>query len=170
MRLPSGSILAQYLKRNGVAGHGIECELRSVRRGFRVPQSVVGAPELEAVLPSARYVSDERHCMSAWAIPSTNGNGDGGDHAHKEKISVIGSGNWGSVAAKLVATNARSQSCFHDEVRMWVFEETLASGEKLTDVINKKNVRVINLLNTVLFQRSPKSLFFFFLSRIMQVC
>lgn len=44
MRLPSGSILAQYLKRNGVAGHGIECELRSVRRGFRVPQSVVGAP------------------------------------------------------------------------------------------------------------------------------
>jgi len=69
--------------------------------------------ELEAVLPSARYVSDERHCMSAWAMPSTNGHGDGGDHTQKEKISVIGSGNWGSVAAKLVATNARSQSCFH---------------------------------------------------------
>jgi len=42
-----------------------------------------------------------------------------------------------------------------DEVRMWVFEETLASGEKLTDVINKKNVRVINLLNNVLFRDPP---------------
>lgn len=27
-----------------------------------------------------------------------------------------------------------------DEVRMWVFEETLPSGEKLTDVINRTNV------------------------------
>ena len=27
-----------------------------------------------------------------------------------------------------------------DEVRMWVFEETLASGEKLTDVINRNKV------------------------------
>ncbi|PNY13610.1 glycerol-3-phosphate dehydrogenase, partial [Trifolium pratense] len=29
-----------------------------------------------------------------------------------------------------------------DEVRMWVFEETLPSGEKLTDVINKTNENV----------------------------
>lgn len=28
-----------------------------------------------------------------------------------------------------------------DEVRMWVYEETLQSGEKLTDVINRTNVR-----------------------------
>lgn len=28
-----------------------------------------------------------------------------------------------------------------DEVRMWVYEETLTSGEKLTDVINQTNVR-----------------------------
>lgn len=30
-----------------------------------------------------------------------------------------------------------------DEVRMWVYEETLPSGEKLTDVINQTNVRII---------------------------
>lgn len=28
-----------------------------------------------------------------------------------------------------------------DEVRMWVFEEVLPNGEKLTNVINKTNVR-----------------------------
>ena len=28
-----------------------------------------------------------------------------------------------------------------DEVRMWVYEETLRSGEQLTDVINRTNVR-----------------------------
>lgn len=28
-----------------------------------------------------------------------------------------------------------------DEVRMWVFEETLPNGEKLTEVINKTNVK-----------------------------
>jgi hypothetical protein len=28
-----------------------------------------------------------------------------------------------------------------DEVRMWVYEETLPNGEKLTDVINQTNVR-----------------------------
>ena len=30
-----------------------------------------------------------------------------------------------------------------DEVRMWVFEETLQSGEKLTDVINRTNVSTL---------------------------
>ncbi|MCH88232.1 glycerol-3-phosphate dehydrogenase, partial [Trifolium medium] len=29
-----------------------------------------------------------------------------------------------------------------DEVRMWVYEETLPNGEKLTDVINQTNVNV----------------------------
>jgi hypothetical protein len=29
-----------------------------------------------------------------------------------------------------------------DEVRMWVFEETLPTGQKLTEVINQTNVRI----------------------------
>lgn len=44
-----------------------------------------------------------------------------------------------------------------DEVRMWVYEETLPSGEKLTDVINKTNVRTamhsITILWPILFNR-----------------
>ncbi|XP_027347680.1 glycerol-3-phosphate dehydrogenase [NAD(+)] [Abrus precatorius] len=58
------------------------------------------------------------------------------------KVTVVGSGNWGSVAAKLIASNTIRLSSFHDEVRMWVFEEKLPSGEKLTDVINKTNENV----------------------------
>ena len=58
------------------------------------------------------------------------------------KVTIVGSGNWGSVAAKLIASNTIKLSSFHDEVRMWVFEETLPSGEKLTDVINKTNENV----------------------------
>ncbi|CAN6464378.1 unnamed protein product [Victoria cruziana] len=60
----------------------------------------------------------------------------------KDRVAVIGSGNWGSVAAKLIASNTLLLRDFHDEVRMWVFEETLASGEKLSHVINDTNENV----------------------------
>lgn len=60
----------------------------------------------------------------------------------KNRVTVVGSGNWGSVAAKLIASNTIRLPSFHDEVRMWVFEETLPSGEKLTDAINTKNENV----------------------------
>ncbi|XP_071711459.1 glycerol-3-phosphate dehydrogenase [NAD(+)] isoform X1 [Rutidosis leptorrhynchoides] len=60
----------------------------------------------------------------------------------KYKVTVVGSGNWGSVASKLIASNTLKLSSFHDEVKMWVFEETLPSGEKLTDVINTTNENV----------------------------
>uniref|UniRef100_P52425 Glycerol-3-phosphate dehydrogenase [NAD(+)] n=1 Tax=Cuphea lanceolata TaxID=3930 RepID=GPDA_CUPLA len=60
----------------------------------------------------------------------------------RSRVTVVGSGNWGSVAAKLIATNTLKLPSFHDEVRMWVFEETLPSGEKLTDVINQTNENV----------------------------
>lgn len=61
---------------------------------------------------------------------------------NKSKVTVVGSGNWGSVAAKLIASNTLKHPSFHDEVRMWVFEETLANGEKLSEVINQTNENV----------------------------
>ncbi|XP_014505350.1 glycerol-3-phosphate dehydrogenase [NAD(+)] isoform X2 [Vigna radiata var. radiata] len=64
------------------------------------------------------------------------------DATHRSKVTVIGSGNWGSVASKLIASNTLRLPSFHDEVRMWVYEETLPSGEKLTDVINRTNENV----------------------------
>ncbi|KAI3501018.1 hypothetical protein L1887_36848 [Cichorium endivia] len=64
------------------------------------------------------------------------------EHPPTFKVTVVGSGNWGSVASKLIASNTLKLSSFHDEVKMWVFEETLPSGEKLTDVINDTNENV----------------------------
>ncbi|KAL4368167.1 hypothetical protein GQ457_05G018880 [Hibiscus cannabinus] len=61
---------------------------------------------------------------------------------YKSRVTVVGSGSWGSVAAKLVASNTLKISSFHDDVKMWVFEETLQSGEKLTDAINRTNENV----------------------------
>ncbi|XP_020252155.1 glycerol-3-phosphate dehydrogenase [NAD(+)]-like [Asparagus officinalis] len=60
----------------------------------------------------------------------------------KFRVTVVGSGNWGSVAAKLIASNTLKQSVFHDEVRMWVFEEVLPTGDKLTDKINQINENI----------------------------
>ncbi|KMZ57323.1 Glycerol-3-phosphate dehydrogenase (NAD(P)(+)) [Zostera marina] len=60
----------------------------------------------------------------------------------EHRVAVIGSGNWGSVAAKLIASNTITMPSFHDEVRMWVHEETLPDGSKLTDTINAKNENV----------------------------
>lgn len=44
--------------------------------------------------------------------------------AKRERVAVIGSGNWGSVAAKIVGYNVlRQPQQFEPEVRMWVYEE-----------------------------------------------
>lgn len=58
------------------------------------------------------------------------------------RVTVVGSGNWGSVAAKLIASNTLQHPAFYDEVRMWVFEEVLPTGQKLTDIINQTNENV----------------------------
>ncbi|CAM8965335.1 unnamed protein product [Rhodiola kirilowii] len=60
----------------------------------------------------------------------------------KSRVTVVGSGNWGSVAAKLIGSNTLNLDSFHDEVRMWVFEEKLTNGEKLSDAINRANENV----------------------------
>ncbi|KAK9328735.1 NAD-dependent glycerol-3-phosphate dehydrogenase N-terminus-domain-containing protein [Lipomyces starkeyi] len=58
------------------------------------------------------------------------------------KVSVIGSGNWGSAIAKIVAENAAENSdIFETDVRMWVFEE-LVAGQKLTEIINTQHENV----------------------------
>ncbi|KAL3829541.1 hypothetical protein ACJIZ3_018343 [Penstemon smallii] len=73
--------------------------------------------------------------------PTTAGGVDETTSA-KSRVTIIGSGNWGSVAAKLIASNTLELNSFHDEVRMWVFEEILPNGEKLTEVINRTNENV----------------------------
>jgi glycerol-3-phosphate dehydrogenase (NAD+) len=57
----------------------------------------------------------------------------------KYRVAVIGSGNWGSVASRLIAFNTAKLPSFYDEVRMWVFEEILPTGKKLSESINEEN-------------------------------
>ncbi|KAL2183891.1 NAD-dependent glycerol-3-phosphate dehydrogenase [Thermothelomyces heterothallicus CBS 203.75] len=74
----------------------------------------------------------------------------------KHKVTVIGSGNWGTTVAKLVAENTREHpDVFEEDVQMWVYEENVtipadsphraAAGDqplKLTEVINKYHENV----------------------------
>lgn len=51
------------------------------------------------------------------------------------RVSLVGSGNWGTAVGKIVAANAKESYIFQTDVRMWVFEEEF-EGRKLTDWIN----------------------------------
>ncbi|BAP69368.1 glycerol-3-phosphate dehydrogenase [NAD+] 1 [Kluyveromyces marxianus] len=58
------------------------------------------------------------------------------------KVTVIGSGNWGTTIAKVVAENcALRPNLFVKRVDMWVFEEQI-DGEKLTEIINTRHENV----------------------------
>ncbi|KAL9597438.1 MAG: hypothetical protein Q9219_005130 [cf. Caloplaca sp. 3 TL-2023] len=49
-----------------------------------------------------------------------------GAYSKKHKVTVVGSGNWGSAIAKIVAENTKEHpGLFEQEVQMWVFEEEL---------------------------------------------
>lgn len=58
------------------------------------------------------------------------------------KIAVIGSGNWGTTIAKILAENCGSRPhLFQHEVKMWVFQEQI-EGKNLTDIINSDHENV----------------------------
>uniref|UniRef100_A0A7S0EYM2 Glycerol-3-phosphate dehydrogenase [NAD(+)] n=1 Tax=Phaeocystis antarctica TaxID=33657 RepID=A0A7S0EYM2_9EUKA len=59
----------------------------------------------------------------------------------KEKVCIIGSGNWGSAIAKIVGRNVLDRDQFEDEVTMWVFQENV-DGKNLTDIINNEHENV----------------------------
>ncbi|XP_018644200.1 glycerol-3-phosphate dehydrogenase, putative [Schistosoma mansoni] len=65
------------------------------------------------------------------------------------RVSVIGSGNWGSTIAKIVGNNIKKFPEYVPEVRMWVFEE-LVNGRKLTEIINTSHENVKYLPNVKL--------------------
>jgi glycerol-3-phosphate dehydrogenase (NAD+) len=58
------------------------------------------------------------------------------------RIAIIGSGNWGTAVAKIVAENCAShKDIFHKDVQMWVHQEQI-DGENLTDIINNRHENV----------------------------
>ncbi|KAI1007540.1 Glycerol-3-phosphate dehydrogenase [NAD(+)] [Podosphaera aphanis] len=74
----------------------------------------------------------------------------------RHKVTVIGSGNWGSTIAKIVAENTKEHpELFHPDVQMWVYEEEVTipkdskhfstsndNSHKLTDIINNYHENV----------------------------
>lgn len=59
----------------------------------------------------------------------------------QRKVCVVGAGNWGSVAAMMIARNVRRYEHFDNDVNMWVYEE-LIEGRKLTEIINEDHENV----------------------------
>jgi len=58
------------------------------------------------------------------------------DGDQREKVAVIGSGNWGSAIAKIAARNAKANpEQFHPEIVMWIHEEDF-KGKPLSQIIN----------------------------------
>ncbi|KOS20701.1 Glycerol-3-phosphate dehydrogenase [Escovopsis weberi] len=75
----------------------------------------------------------------------------------RHKVTIVGSGNWGSTIAKIVAENARiHKHLFEEEVQMWVYEEQVViprtsrhydeavgdAPQNLTAVINRHHENV----------------------------
>lgn len=55
-------------------------------------------------------------------------------------VAIIGSGNWGTVVAKIIAENTRENPLlFEETTKMWVYEEEF-EGEKLSEIINRDHI------------------------------
>ncbi|EGC49155.1 glycerol-3-phosphate dehydrogenase [Histoplasma capsulatum var. duboisii H88] len=88
-------------------------------------------------------------------------------HGRRHKVTVIGSGNWGSVISKMVAENAAANAdLFEPTVQMWVYEENVevpqsskhynrelpicTGSQNLTEIINQLHENVKYLPNITL--------------------
>lgn len=58
-----------------------------------------------------------------------------------KRVGVIGSGNWGTTAARLIAENVQRLDDFDNTVKMWVFDEKV-HGESLVKIINTAHENV----------------------------
>ena len=66
------------------------------------------------------------------------------------KVTIVGSGNWGSAIARIVGQTTKAYSNeFDPTVRMWVFEE-MVNGEKLSEIINTRHENVKYLPGKIL--------------------
>ncbi|KAF8764042.1 glycerol-3-phosphate dehydrogenase [NAD(+)], cytoplasmic-like [Argiope bruennichi] len=58
-----------------------------------------------------------------------------------KKVTIIGSGNWGTAIARIVASNVKNFEEFDNTVNMYVFEEMI-DGRKLSEIINTEHENV----------------------------
>ncbi|KAJ2905112.1 glycerol-3-phosphate dehydrogenase [Zalerion maritima] len=69
----------------------------------------------------------------------------------KHKVTVIGSGNWGSTISKIIAENTREYpDIFDEDVQMWVYEEEVTvpeSSPHYTPELGEKPQKLTTLIN-----------------------
>ncbi len=88
--------------------------------------------------PTAAATTQRRHHHATHALHALRG---GDAQPNKQKVAIIGSGNWGSAIAKIIGKNTLHLDDFDDEVRMWVYQEQV-DGKNLTDIINEQHENV----------------------------
>mmetsp|Transcript_19075 Transcript_19075/g.31243 ORF Transcript_19075/g.31243 Transcript_19075/m.31243 type:complete len:707 (+) Transcript_19075:131-2251(+) len=86
---------------------------------------------------------EEEHLLETQNLMSRLKRAWSSEHEKKPfKVTVVGSGNFGTTVAKIVAENAAARpERFTEDIRMWVYEEDI-DGQKLTDIINTKHENV----------------------------
>nr|POE51537.1 serine/threonine-protein kinase atg1 [Quercus suber] len=74
---------------------------------------------------AARHCNRNAHTSIVHGQPRTMSSPGSPHHARKHRVCIVGSGNWGTTIAKVVAENTKAHpDLFEEEVQMWVFEET----------------------------------------------
>lgn len=118
-------------------------------------------PSIAAKNTRARYcmqrLSDLTSQLSASSQPQQSRNmASLGVHQKKHKVAIVGSGNWGTTIAKVVAENTKAHSdLFEQDVEMWVFEEEVTvpkdrpHSKKHPELVEKpqKLTQIINTLS-----------------------
>ena len=102
--------------------------------------------------PSRPSRARHHHQLSTSAANMTATTTLGGP-SKKHKVTVVGSGNWGSTISKIVAENTSEHpDLFETDVQMWVYEEEVAIPEKSPhyDAAHPdKKHKLTELINTV---------------------
>ncbi|KAJ4297421.1 glycerol-3-phosphate dehydrogenase [Collariella sp. IMI 366227] len=75
-----------------------------------------------------------------------------GTPQRKHKVTVVGSGNWGTTVAKLVAENTKAHpDVFEEDVQMWVYEENVvlpADSPHYDAAVGDKPQKLTSIINT----------------------
>lgn len=103
----------------------------------RAAQEAGSEPVTRASTPGSNYNSSDYYISR----PSSRAGSQERLYHKTFRVAVIGSGNWGTTVAKIVAENTKELSQFEEEVRMWVYEEQV-QGRNLTEIINTEHENV----------------------------
>ena len=122
-----------------------------IRRHLSGRKSIVQR-NISSVVSANNYRDSSGHCVArhytrSCTLASRNWEKNRGMTGNcstgaRERICLVGSGNWGSVVAKIIGNNIlRYGDQFYPDINMWVYEEEI-NGRKLTDIINTQHENV----------------------------